>query len=432
MRVSDALAVAVWTATVFGFLEGVALSVSRLFPAVLAPYKVSLHALWIAPALDLPLFLLAAAGLLPLLGVIGRWRGARPLLITHGVFVFLGTVTVVTAPAVIHPIAATLLSLGVTAAWCRGLSGTERRLTDFLRRRLLWIPALLLAAWAGVAVYDKAREMWLFRHLPPAEADAPNVLLIVLDTVRRDSVGRPAERSLTPNLDRIAAGGVRFENAWVTSSWSLASQASILTGRYPHEHGADWPDFRLDDRYPTLAEFFSRRGYVTGAFSGNAAWVTPEYLGRGFLRFNAYLLEDLLRRTVHGRKLDRLLGEVGYHAAGRGKKAPTLNAEFLAFLDDYRSRPFFAYLCYMDVNQAFHDRRLNPGFRRRATRQEVIEAYEGGMRALDAEIARLFSELDRRRLLDRTLVVITSDHGESFGAEADDHDPPDHGTSLYP
>ncbi|MBI4589084.1 MAG: sulfatase-like hydrolase/transferase, partial [Candidatus Rokubacteria bacterium] len=88
--------------------------------------------------------------------------------------------------------------------------------------------------------------------------------------------------------------------------------------------------------------------------------------------------------------------------------------------------------CYMDVNQAFHDRRLNPGFRRRATRQEVIEAYEGGMRALDAEIRHLFSELDRRRLLDRTLVVITSDHGESFGAEANDHDPPDHGTSLYP
>ena len=78
---------------------------------------------------------------------------------------------------------------------------------------------------------------------------------------------------------------------------------------------------------------------MTGAFSGNSAWVTPEYLGRGFLRFDVYTPEDLIRRTAHGRKLDGLLKTLGYYAAGRGKKAPELNSQFLRFLDDYPGRP---------------------------------------------------------------------------------------------
>jgi arylsulfatase A-like enzyme len=264
-------------------------------------------------------------------------------------------------------------------------------------------------------------------------AATPNVLVIVLDTLRYDRFTRPAEQSLTPNLDRLTENGVRFENAWATSSWSLPAQASILTGRYAHEHGADWPGLRLDGQHPTLAEFFARQGYVTGAFSGNASWVSPEYLGRGFLRFDVYLIEDLLRRTAHGRTVDRVLQEVGYHYAGRGKKAPTLNGQFLQFLGDYRGRPFFAYLCYMDVNQGFHARRFNTYFRKLAPTHEVIEAYDLALRELDAQVGILFTELERRSLLENTLVIITSDHGESFGAEGtDDHDPSGHGTSLYP
>jgi arylsulfatase A-like enzyme len=257
---------------------------------------------------------------------------------------------------------------------------------------------------------------------------------VYLDTVRHDRFTGLAGRSLTPRLDEITAKGVSFENAWSTTSWSLPSQASILTGRYPHEHGADWPRLQLDEKYPTLGEFFAKHGYVTGAFSGNASWITPEYLGRGFLRFDVYKLEDILRRTAYGRPIGRLLWELGYHYAGRGKKAPKVNAEFLEFLDDYPDRPFFAYLCYMDVNQAFNYRRLNRGFWTPAPSQyEVIEAYDEGLKILDQQIGDLFTELARRRILNKSLVIITSDHGESFGAQSTaDHDPAGHGTSLYP
>jgi arylsulfatase A-like enzyme len=433
VRKADTFVIAAWAATIFGLMEGMTLCISRAYPAILAAHKVSVHILWIAPLVDLFLFLLAAAGLYVLRNFIRRWLGTSSVLLAYGFFVFLGVLTVITAPVILHPLSAVVLSLGLTVMCCRKLRGSESQLVGYLRARLVWIPVLLVMTGLGVSGYDRIREMWLFQHLPPASAKDVNVLVIVMDTVRSDSFARLAEPSLTPHLDRLVANGVRFDNAWTTSSWSLASQASILTGRHPHEHGADWPHFRLSEQYPTLAEFFARRGYVTGAFSGNAAWVTPEYLGRGFLRFDVYLLEDLLRRTVYGRQISRPLATVGYHDAGRGKKASTLNAQFLKFIHDYRGRPFFAYLCYMDVNQSFHNRWLNYGFRKQAPMREVVKAYEQGLTALDTQIGDLFDKLRQQGILENTLVIITSDHGQSFGAaETSDHDPLCHGTSLYP
>ena len=130
---------------------------------------------------------------------------------------------------------------------------------------------LLLAL--GVAGYEKASEM--VRANCRGRTGAPNVLVIVMDTVRYDSFVRSETGSLTPNLDRIATQGVRFENVWSSSSWTLPSQASILTGLYPDQHGADWPRLKLDAGQPTLAAFFSRQGYAAGAFSGNSAWIAP-------------------------------------------------------------------------------------------------------------------------------------------------------------
>jgi arylsulfatase A-like enzyme len=435
MRKSDIFVVAAWAATIFGLVEGVVLLICRAYPAIVAPYKVSTDALWIAPIVDLVIFSFAAMGLLLLLKVGRKWLSdSHPLIVAYGVFFFIGVFAVISVPKIIHSLSAAVLSLGLAVVFCRKLRGSESRLTGFLRRRLAWIPALILTAAFGVSAYDWAREFRLFRQLPAAPSGAVNVLVIVLDTVRYDRFTGSDGRSLAPRLDQIAAKGVSFENAWSTTSWSLPSQASILTGRYPHEHGADWPRLQLEEKYPTLGEFFSKRGYVTGAFSGNASWVTPEYLGRGFLRFDVYRVEDILRRTAYGRAVGRLLWEIGYHYAGRGKKAPEVNAEFLKFLDDYPDRPFFAYLCYMDVNQAFHNRRLNRGFWSNfPSVQEVIGAYDQGLKTLDRQVGDLLTELAKRGILNNSLLIITSDHGESFGAQGtDDHDPSGHGTSLYP
>jgi arylsulfatase A-like enzyme len=202
---------------------------------------------------------------------------------------------------------------------------------------------------------------------------------------------------------------------------------------YPYQHGADWPSIALDKQVRTLPEEFSSRGYVTGAFSSNASWVVPEHLGKGFMRFDAYMLEDIVRRTVAGRGLGVFTDKIKLHPAGRGKKAPVVMREFLQFLDDYPERPFFVYLCFMDVNRSLHARWFNAYFLREAPQSEVFEGYEAGLRELDKNIGRLWEQLRSRGLLENTIVVITSDHGQSFGKGVyQDHFPIGHGTSLYP
>ena len=303
MRLLDVWVVAAWAALLSGLLEGMVLCISRAYPVLLAAHKVSTDVIWVAPAVNLVVFLLASMGVVALVRFARGWLGSSQLLVVYGCFIFLGVSIVITAPAILHPASVVVLSLGITLAVCRKLRDSEGWLTAKLRRQLAWIPGILAVAALAVFGYEQARELWLFRQLPAAPSGATNVLIIVLDTVRSDRFAHSGGNSITPNLDRIASNGVRFDNAWSVSSWSLPTQASILNGRYPHQHGADWPNLRLNGAYPTLAEFFAARGYVSGAFSGNAAWITPEYLGPGFLRFEVYILEDLLRRTVLGRKL---------------------------------------------------------------------------------------------------------------------------------
>jgi arylsulfatase A-like enzyme len=437
MRRSDAFIIAAWAALFFGLIEGLILNITRSYPVILAPYKASAHVMWIAPLVDIAVFLLTGVGWFVLLSFKPVRNSRLSWWLLYGFYIFLGAFAVLSAPELISDFSAIGLALGIIVGVVRKFSDSLERLTRFLRARVVWIPVPILLVALGVTGYAYGREELTYRRLPRPPQRAANVLVIVLDTVRYDRFARAYKNgSLTPNLNRLAAKGARFENAWATASWSLPSQASILTGRYPFEHKADWPGLDLNPGDATMADAFSEMGYVTGAFSGNSAWVTPEYLGQGFLRFQVYIPENYLRRTSLGRLINRAVEKIGLHSSGYGKKAPQINTEFVKFLRDYPTRPYFAYLCYMDVNQAFHKRALGNAFwEERPSVRDEIEAYDQGLAVLDAQIGNLFSQLERMGALENTLVIITSDHGESFGAAGTDnrdHDPEGHGTSLYP
>jgi arylsulfatase A-like enzyme len=435
MRVIPVIVSAVWTGAAFGIIEGIVLCVSRQFPVILAPYKTSAHVLWVAPLLDVVLFATAAVVGGLGLSAIGRWWRKDLSAVAFLTFVVLGSFAVLNSVRLIHPAAALVLALGVAvgprSAWLR----LARRVTTPRSTRwLAVVPIVLLSIWGGITIVDRVVEGRRTGALPRAAEEALNVLVLVLDTVRRDSFdARSTEASLTPNIDRLLPRGMWYDNAWATSSWSLPSHATLLTGLHPNDHGAAWPEFRLSQEFPTVPEVFTNHGYMTGAFSGNASWVTPEYLGRGFIEFKVYTFENHLRRTSYGRLLSRVLDLVGMHRAGRGRTGQDLNQDLLQFLDHKGDHPFFAYVCYMDVNQTFHRLRLNrPAWSDRPPNDEVFEAYQEGLRAIDEEIGALLRGLEARELLERTIIVLTSDHGESFGeALAPDHDPAGHGTSLY-
>ena len=433
MKRLEMLVIAIWSGFIFGILEGLVFNFTRQFPALFAPYKLPAEVLWVSPIINIVVFSFTILLLSSAIRAIAPRVNMSHGLLTLGVGLFLGLFGVLNAPKVLHLLSTVLLAGGLTIVIVRVLRRHEQAVIHTSNRFLLIIPLSLILLALGVYGTKTIYESQLYNDLPVAWEDSPNVLLIVMDTVRFDRFSIPTEPLLTPNLVDFANAGMRFTNAWPTTSWTLPSHASILTGYYPHQHGADWPELNLDPQTLTLGEYFRGRGYVTAAFSGNSSWVTPEYLGSGFMRFQVYILADLMRRTSYGRILNRVSEWFGYHYAGLGKKAPQSNIEFLDFIDDYPDRPFFVLINYMDVNQAFYHEKLNrPFWEFPAPVEDQIAAYDEGLRQLDSQIGELFQELSRRGTLSNMLIVITSDHGQSFGASAlHDHDPSGHGTSLY-
>ncbi len=309
--------------------------------------------------------------------------------------------------------------------------------------------------------------------LPPAPASAQNVLLIVWDTVRASNLSLQGySRPTTPNLERLAGRGVRFDLAFSTSSWTLPSHASLFTGRWPHELGVDWKSPLRDD-VPTLAESLASHGYETAGFAANLDYCSRETgLARGFTHYEDFPIDvyDAFTRYVAlGHRieisswalvLDRLL-EKGFgrwfdlvpRSMEHTKNAAALDEAFLGWLTRRRDnrRPFFAFLNYNDAHSPYEvPDRSTPGFglqpasssdrrtllqwnaldKSRLAYSDVrmaVDVYDDCISYLDRRLGMLLQELSRRGVLDNTVVIVTSDHGEHLG----DHLLFFHGCSLY-
>jgi arylsulfatase A-like enzyme len=298
---------------------------------------------------------------------------------------------------------------------------------------------LLLASIVGLLTAacsrEEPRERW-------------NVLVITVDTLRADHLscygyGQPT----TPRLDAFAGGALRFENASTPRAKTTPALASLFTGLHPHEHGVRDLVEPLADDVPTLAESLSRAGWRTGAVVGN--WVLANErsgLARGFGTWVERLPDtqgvppdDVPQRTA------RSLTDAGLALLGLGPADPTdAIREPVARAD---GTPWFVWLHYMDPHgtyepptehRVFHSAREPIGPPREDAAHTrriadynvppnaidaagVIDAaavrdlYDGEIRYVDAEIGRLLDALAASGGLERTLVVITADHGESLG-----------------
>ena len=158
-------------------------------------------------------------------------------------------------------------------------------------------------------------------------APRPNVLVISVDTLRRDHLGCYGyERDTSPNIDALAARGVMFSNALSTSSWTLPSHASMLTGRYPSSHGLRDDGVELAPAVPTLAASFQRNGYHTLAVVSHVYVSSAFGLERGFDAFDDTLTEGGTTNPLAERVADR----------------------FLALLRASPARPFFGFVHFFD------------------------------------------------------------------------------------
>lgn len=268
----------------------------------------------------------------------------------------------------------------------------------------------------------------------PAE-DAPNIVLIVLDTVRADHLASYGyQRVTTPQLDDwVAEHCTRFENGRSTSSWTLPSHASLFTGLYPAEHQAVYGGRHArpaDDKVETLAELLRARGYRTAGIVANTAYLRAGKYGmeRGFEHYDDRPAPDIGDYLVLGQLMGRSLGVGHLHY----RDARLITDAALHWIERPLAGPRFLMLNYMDAhtpnvpdNREFSEERpadpLNPP----DSMQGLL--YDRELFYMDGHLARLLAALEQSEDFARSMIVITSDHGESLG----EHGIPHHGWMLY-
>lgn len=323
-----------------------------------------------------------------------------------------------------------------------GILGARRpgAAMGMVRRSLPWMAAAALVCVVAIPIWGMWSARKALAALPPIPSSRPNVLLVIVDTLRADHLGAYGyERNTSPNIDRLARQGTLFDTAISASSWTLPSHATMMTGVYADVHGVDSTKRQLAPHSLTLAWRLRQAGYRTAAFSANTFFFTRRYgLGQGFQHFGDFFLSpaDALDQLALVSNAYDEINRLGWRKNLLGRQdAEDIDRAALAWILSRPRRPFFVTLNYLDAHdpylppQPYRDmfsQHRNPGGRINigvnllphlspAELHEEMDAYDGAIRYDDAQIASLLAALDQHGLLHNTLVIITSDHGEAFG-----------------
>ncbi len=310
--------------------------------------------------------------------------------------------------------------------WCENAAGEEM------------IPsARLLAGFGRLSLEGR-----LLRSREKASPDAPNIILFVQDTLRRDRLstygyGRPT----APRLDRLAERGVVFENAYAASSWTWPSTASMLSGVSPERHGVrSERSCYLSSQLDLLPEALQRAGYSTAGFAANGLINESVQFDQGFEHFVSWsgrfaASKDLMPRALSWMREHRDERFFLYvHLVDTHGFADLLPESQALFVDEELDDEF--------VRKAFdnyskHLRRIQSGVVRNKVpldelvphvdRESIQHLYDAAVHTGDHWLGQLLDDLEELGLSDQTVVAFTSDHGE----EIFDRGLGKHGHSLY-
>jgi arylsulfatase A-like enzyme len=416
------------------------------------------HTLWITPLSNLLILVPAGAFTALVCRFVPPLQSLQARLFLQGLPAVFGVLWLLFPR--IHPYAIVVLSLGMAVQLAR-LAAARPWLARRAVRSMIAAGAVVMAVSMASTLLEDAGRRRALSTASMLPAGAPNVLLVVLDTVRASSLSVYGyERPTTPELEAFAEHAVMFRTSFATTSWTLPSHASMFTGRYPYELSADW-ERPLDGAEPTLAEVLRDAGYRTGGFVGNIEYTSRETgLARGFQHFGDWPLSfgrvasesSLAFFLLDNPAVRRLMN--AYEPFVQ-RPAEEVIGEFLAWKRSTAAggQPYFAFLNLYDAHEplippepylsrfgATSDRRramtfgrlnggaLRPGDPLTPAELDMEErAYDGAIAYLDAEIGRLLRVLSAEGELQSTVVIITSDHGEHFG----EHGLRSHGTALY-
>ncbi len=381
---------------------------------------------------------ISAATVMTLLGtVIGRFLVFRDLLDEklggHVMAFQLGTV------------AGALLLFGGTYFACKIWAKRPRAIITSLPKAL-GVSALAIAVAALATTVAGGRGSPQRQgEAAAARAQGPNVVLILIDTLRADHLSCYGYQKIsTPAIDTLATDGTRFEYAFAQASWTRPSIATVLTSLYPSSHQAMHKADALPSEVITLAEVMQGSGYYTAGFVDNVNIAPVFNFDQGFDEYYFLAPEFFFHATHSASELaiynqlrlirERFISKAKY-VEHYYQPAQVVTDRALAWLDEGRPEPFFLFVHYMDPHDPYFAHPFNgEGYARVADpnppkeRAELYRRlYDGEIEYLDGELGRLLDGLKGRGLYSDAIIALTADHGEEFF----DHGGWWHGETLY-
>ena len=298
-----------------------------------------------------------------------------------------------------------------------------------------------------------------------------NVVLISIDSLRADRTGPYGHRpefasgtSVTPNLDRLAADGITFEDAWTTSSWTLPAHVALMTGLDDRVHQVDSDVFMIDPLRSTLAERFQSDGYATGgAYSG--PYLDPKYgLGRGFDEYRSGMttpaeFEEMVKAEDRKRRASGqppmapgLVMQMRDRLSHFDMTSARVNSFAREFLGKHSDERFLLFLHYFDAHYDYLPERGDPSLPQRFDPEyrgtyhgenwffdservmswpspqrpwgerligerdlsHALALYDAEIHWVDRHVGEVLDLIAAQELEDETIVIVTSDHGDEF------------------
>ena len=319
---------------------------------------------------------------------------------------------------------------------------------EWLTLAAVGVAALFIGGGGAVGV-DQAHN----KPIPADMADRPNVLVILVDTLRHDYIGAYGKRDIaTPNMDALAADGILFEQAISQASWTRPSVASVFTSRIPSGHSTQVKAARLPDEVTTWAEQLGEAGVVTGGLAGNINVTETFNFNQGFdtFQYEAPTYPFWGSESVFGltwykvvlKLSERLLPgtrvEDYYQPApvvfGDAKQFIEANSNSRWFLWAHTMDPHDPYFEHPSINGSGTEDWSGVGYARAGNEHpdpsdlpEMKRLYDEEVRYFDRELGVFIAWLKETGRYDNTVIVLHADHGEEFN----EHDGFWHGTSLY-
>ncbi|MEW5901318.1 MAG: sulfatase, partial [Acidobacteriota bacterium] len=270
------------------------------------------------------------------------------------------------------------------------------------RPRLRFCEVLLFAALLSIAFCSA--------DSPPSPSELrPNIVLILVDSLRPDKLGAYGYRDdISPEIDSLAAAGVRFRSVLTACSWTRPAVGSILTSLYPRTLGLyTKSDQILADRFTTLPEALKSHGYVTIGITANPNLNSVFNFQQGFDR---YVDSDVVWEWM-----DASPDQKTFSSSARLKSAPEVFAAVRHLLKSNSGRPFFLFLHLMDTHERVNTE-VKPEFRalfENYSREEE-RVYYSKVRQVSFDLGRFVEELRTWPGCADTLFIISTDHGEGL------------------